>query len=95
MTDNRKDGGPAMPCGSMSIGDGDTVAYEQGMSLRDWFAGQALDHVKEVNPHLPGDPSSMTEWPDPEELVKRRARYAYLMADAMLAERGREWEALE
>lgn len=59
----------------------------QGMTLRDWFAGQALGNLGNVNPNLPGDPASPLGWPDAEELMQRRARFAYLQADAMLEAR--------
>jgi hypothetical protein len=53
---------------------------ERGMTLRDWFAGQAL--------------VAMGMWiPDGDhrrgEMVASRAVFAYLQADAMLAERKR------
>lgn len=49
--------------------------YEDGMTLRDWFAGQALAGIT-------GDPS--VEDMDQNEI----ARAAYLYADAMLEARG-------
>ena len=33
---DRQDGGPAFPCAQ------DVLRSDEGMSLRDWFAGQAL-----------------------------------------------------
>ena len=67
MTD-RHDGGPAFPLAVTT----DSVDYH-GMSLRDWFAGQAM-HKGVVN----GDWDSSIQW---------RAKCAYQMADAMLAAR--------
>ena len=64
MTD-RHDGGPAFP-------PVHNAAF-RGMSLRDWFAGQAL-HKGVVN----GDWDSSIQW---------RAKSAYEMADAMIAAR--------
>ena len=75
----RDHGGPAFPTVA-----GPTV-YSTGMSLRDWFAGQAIAQLSETNPNLPGDRA--TAWPEPEELAERRARWAYLQADAMLSAR--------
>lgn len=49
-----------------------------GMSLRDWFAGQALISILSVNIPMSAD--------DPAPSL---ACAAYLMADAMLAERNR------
>ena len=60
-------GGPAFP---------HEFASEPGMSLRDWFAGQALAGI--VSDHKIGASA-----PD-------GARWAYEYADAMLAERGKE-----
>lgn len=59
-----------------------------GTTLRDWFAGQALNGITalNLNPNLPAD-NAREEWPSPEVLVKRRALWAYLQADAMLAAR--------
>ena len=65
-----KDGGPAFPVQDMR-GD------EHGMSMRDYFAGQALAGV-----------CQRADWDDGEENVL--ARWAYDIADAMLAEREKE-----
>ena len=64
MTD-RHDGGPAFPA--------DDLSDIHGMSLRDWFAGQAL-RKGVVN----GDWDSSIQW---------RAECAYQVADAMIAAR--------
>lgn len=67
----RDDGGPAFPL--QSIGPDFAPGYA-GMTLRDWFAGQALAGLAYMNTeHMPG-------------IVKR----AYQLADAMLAERVKE-----
>ena len=50
----------------------------RGMSLRDWFAGQALIGLGVWRP--PSSTPSMTDY-------QARVSYAYLTADAMLAER--------
>jgi hypothetical protein len=66
-----KDGGPAY-----------SVICEEwpnqpGMTLRDWFAGQALaSTAKMENPQGGYDSTAIAEW-------------CYSMADAMLAERGK------
>lgn len=54
----------------------------EGMTLRDWFAGQVLTGViqKCANDTVP----------DGETLVSMFARNAYRLADAMLAERERD-----
>lgn len=59
-----------------------------GMSLRDYFAACSLTAF-DGNPNLPGDPASGRVWPEPEVLAQRRAQWAYLQADAMIAERSK------
>ena len=72
MTSSQKpqDGGaaPAFP-----VTAGNNV-FATGMSLRDWFAGQAIAWA------------GMKEWASYDE--KHAAERAYRMADAMLAARG-------
>jgi hypothetical protein len=71
MTTERKDGGPAFP-----ITDADRwgkTVVRGGMSLRDWFAGQAL--------------AGMLAWKAGESTVESFAETAYMHADAMLSER--------
>lgn len=76
------DGGSAFPEVETSYSnrwDGDSGGYANtysvgGMTLRDWFAGQALAG-------LCGDVSNMTETPD------QLARAAYAAASAMLKAR--------
>lgn len=53
-----------------------------GMSLRDWFAGQALTGVMEVCLH--------DAQIDGETRAEMFARKAYQIADAMIKERARE-----
>ena len=71
-----KDGGQAFP---LSVhpghGYGPKASTEPGMTLRDWFAGQALaSTAKMENPQGGYDSTAISEW-------------CYSMADAMLAER--------
>lgn len=79
------DGGPAFPglveTGKLQIGD-DEFAHpvfgaQGGMSLRDWFAGQALAG-------LCSSPSMRQIW-DATDM----AMQSYQFADAMLAERAK------
>jgi hypothetical protein len=66
-----KDGGPAFPSTHPSYG------REEGMSLRDWFAGQAMHaFLRNLPPH------------DVDEPYSTWAGDAYEMADAMLKARG-------
>lgn len=77
-------GGPAFPH-EYKYGDG-TAHRNDGMSLRDYFAGQAL-HGLMANPEGPVQRSSQRGWDfvncKPDEV----ACLAYYMADAMLRAR--------
>ena len=69
-----KDGGAAFAAIATSpIGD---VHHQEGMSLRDWFAGQALVGILS-NESLSGQTYEADAW------------NAYRAADAMLAERAK------
>lgn len=70
-----KDGGPAFHSITCKNGDNytaPTLVYHKGMSLRDWFAGQALAILADANVNLTA-----------EELAK----CCYQNADAMLEQR--------
>ncbi len=78
MSDEIDDGGPAFPCDA-AISNTSRVT---GMSLRDWFAGQAL--------------AGICATLDPEEIADlsggylhgiRESKAAYCLADAMLRAR--------
>lgn len=85
MTERKDDGGPAFPQFDVVAGErdghGDVIdAYTTatgGMSLRDWFAGQALSIT--ANEWFFGQ--TMQQQP------QAAAEFAYAVADAMLAER--------
>jgi hypothetical protein len=68
----QNDGGQAFPC--IDVVCGDNALGSKGMSLRDWFAGQALIGLYASGPH------------DCDE--HGLAHDAYLAADAMLKARG-------
>lgn len=70
-----KDGGPAFPWSP----DGPNYQQFSGMSLRDWFAGQALS----VLSHLETD-SDYAGLRTPQEKAERLARSCYNVADAMV-----------
>lgn len=71
-----KDGGPAFPCCEHMNEVGDPIHYDcSGMSLRDWFAGMALDGII-----ASGDQSKAG-------LI---ASWCYQLADAVLAEREKD-----
>jgi hypothetical protein len=65
---NTNTGGPAFPCPTISIGQ------HQGMTLRDYFAGQAL---ASVNLGI-----GVTD-----DFYSRTAKHCYALADAMLKAR--------
>ena len=74
MTTTQDDGGPAFPQHDLSgygIGPSERVS---GMSLRDWFAGQAL-------------PWCLQEFGSNADDMEQPHRAAYQIADAMLAAR--------
>ena len=84
MSNQIDDGGPAFPIPPYGTGDprdGMTTARD-GLSLRDWFAGQALATM-----------TASTYWcEDPQKKINlehygAEARTAYAVADAMLAAR--------
>ena len=66
------DGGPAFPFDPEACG-----STTRGMSLRDYFAGQALAGI------LAGRQSRLEDWVD--GAVRNMSVSAYLIADAMLA----------
>lgn len=68
----RDTGGPAFPDPARAGGH----CMETGMTLRDWFAGQALAGIM-ANPEA---------WKDDDGLL-RAERIAFWKADLMLAER--------
>ena len=69
-------GGPAFPCETYGIKNGkETTIPTNGMSLRDWFAGQVLCGI-----HANGGEVGMGYHP-------AFAASCYEMADAMLAAR--------
>ena len=73
-----KDGGPAFPQNDLSsYGMGPSEIGNGGMTLRDWFAGQALAGIASGH-----DETGMWMWRPGEA-----AEAAYLAADAMLAAR--------
>ena len=86
MSAPRNDGGPAFPVlepGRQGFADVPTKSSKQhlGLSLRDYFAGQALmGFLSAVGPHQPYSA-------DPADIAAKRA---YEYADALIAERDRQ-----
>ena len=85
MSANRDDGGPAFPRNPGSAGTDvgsetwlrDTGLMQDGMTLRDWFAGQALAALV-ANPKTNADATNA-----------HLATVAYGLADALLTERAK------
>lgn len=81
-------GGPAFPCTNeqLTAGNSEHGDAAPGMTLRDWFAGQALAGFASDNTAL-----SIKEGETVEEAHRRCwqmfANSAYVAADAMIAER--------
>ena len=75
MTQTPKDGGPAFPLLDSRIGwNANLEQLERGLTLRDWFAGQALAGLLATNR---------------AGAARDFAETAFRQADAMLAERER------
>ena len=70
------DGGPAFP---RTMSEYEKVTGHDGMSLRDWFAGQALTSLEQF---FYRSEHALSEGDAPQI-----AKMAYAIADAMLAER--------
>lgn len=89
MTDTTKTGGFAFPHSRVWIGGGnfEEVIPEDGMTLRDWFAGQALAAMIAKAPFFDRD----NEFGQPVDMVQFKrdmSESAYCYADAMIAARG-------
>lgn len=87
MSNAPKDGGPAFPF----VGKIHHISYEEefrqeGMSLRDWFAGHALQAIIGNI----GDENVLTF--GAAEIRLKAAVASYLFAEAMIAERNRRNE---
>ena len=76
---SKRDGGPAYPvCAEGGVNNALEPHLELGMSLRDWFAGQALAGG------LGRPTTSKSDW------QRDIAWCAYAIADAMLTERAKD-----
>lgn len=84
MSAEINDGGPAFPMAG-STREWDDVKKQwkpqDGMTLRDWFAGQALGHVAVYSLSNEWSSRGGPEWRN------EAAREAYRFADAMIAAR--------
>ena len=75
---DRDDGGPAFPGGTYP----EHPHHPNGMSLRDWFAGQALAGIASC-----ATPQAISEMHDGIKAGMREAKAAYAWADAMMKAR--------
>lgn len=72
-------GGEAFPW----VHPSDCVAGGSGMTLRDYFAGQALTRLSQDRLFFVGEDET-------QKALVRRAEQLYQLADAMIAERGKD-----
>lgn len=75
---------------SITLGDSNynnpTQVYHPGMSLRDWFAGMALQGMLAS----PVRPENTEDSEVPEDMaISAWAAYSFKLADAMMAERAK------
>jgi len=88
---SKNNGGPAFPVADPSWLDPATIAHGKrlasGMTLRDWFAGMAMQGIYACPVQLYR--ADGTPMPDPLTSADI-AKMAYEEADAMLAEREKE-----
>jgi len=91
----KETGGPAFP--TIAVGPAGDLYGDHGMSLRDWFAGQALVGLIAKSEAMSNGGNKVTDTPVGHvisheavlETIESKARGAYLYADAMLAERAK------
>jgi len=82
----KDDGGPAF--GAIGVGPAGDVYQEQGMSLRDYFAGQALSLLLAFPEPDPTSANTDLEvGPGMDAIAKHYASVSYRYADAMLLAR--------
>jgi hypothetical protein len=81
-----QDGGCAFPTVLASPRDfPDGSTFQNGLSIRDWFAGQALSGIVAHGDHL----NMIKEGETSSEIMRLISGSAYKFADAMLAERNK------
>lgn len=78
MSQQFDNGGPAFPTGPNSWGRDES----DGMTLRDWFAGQALPQIIAINEKVTANRDAPYE-----AVLKVTAEHCYRIADAMLSAR--------
>lgn len=84
MASERNEGGPAFGFVTMPDPEDPTKVKPTGMSLHDWFAGQALCSIG-----LGMMQSGMDDRRPVAEIYARLAQASYSIADAMISERSK------
>ena len=85
MSKEINDGGPAYPQPCTSEGYAGNTPYGVaggGMTLRDWYAGMALQGICASNPIIKG----LSQGTPADDLCK----LCYILADAMIKQRGKK-----
>ena len=88
-----KDGGSAFP--GIRIVERDNYhpnikVYYKGMTLRDWFAGQALNKLARPTFPIHDECKGLPKGGNARECIAWDAKVCYAYADAMLAEREKQ-----
>ena len=86
MSEPIDDGGPAFPVPDVHHPSGQIQFGSSGMSLRNWFAGQALAGML-ANPGGPIQANGMSGWSFCNCDIEGVVRLSLVVADAMLAAR--------
>lgn len=68
------DGGPAFPEAFWPTPQSDAPDYRPGMSLRDWFAGQALAGLLAFEGTSPGNTTAHIAWAIADDMLAERAK---------------------
>lgn len=89
--DKPKDGGTAFPTPDLIYPNGEIQYGQNGMSMRDWFAGMALaGELASFSTHDSCAASAKAALESGIEIEEQIAFNCYSLADAMLAARERE-----
>ena len=87
MATEINDGGPAFPLPTIDLQTHEIKypKHVQGMSLRDWFAGQAMAGNCAADPNEDPKSGDLRSWSS--AAYASMAEHCYALADAMLAAR--------
>lgn len=91
MSDIKYNGGPAFPSEERVYLDGEMIQKleHRGMSLRDWFAGMALQGLLSRDTVKAPENNNLAKWAvmNPLDAYTQRSAQSYEYADAMLKAR--------